>query len=380
MKTDLDNLKFPDEWKDMNVVLCHDWLTGMRGGERVLEVLCRAFPNAPIMTLIYNKSAVSDIINSHPIHTSWLQKIPGIHKYYRNLLPLFPLAIKSLHPPKADIIISTSSCVAKSIQPADGTPHLCYIFTPMRYAWTFFDEYFGKKSLKGMIARPILKALRKWDKKTSNRVTRFVGISNHVRDRINNFYEREADVVYPPVDMTRCTIDPETDATGKFDLIVSALVPYKRIDLAVDAYNKLGFPLKIVGIGSELPKLREQSNENIEWLEWQSDETVLKLYQTCRMLIFPGEEDFGIVPLEAQACGRPVVAYKKGGALETITDNVSGLFFEEQSEKSLTDAINRCAKHNWDKNNIRNNAKKFSTQNFVDSLNESIKQTMIYER
>ncbi len=375
MKTDLDNLEFPPKWKDMNVVLCHDWLTGMRGGERVLEVLCQAFPDAPIMTLIHNKSAVSDIINSHPIHTSWLQHIPGIMKYYRNLLPLFPLAIKSLHPPKADLIISTSSCVAKSIIPKDDTPHLCYIFTPMRYAWTFFDEYFGKKSLKGMIAKPILKALRKWDKRTTNRVTRFVGISNHIRDRINDFYGREADVVYPPVDMTRCTIDPATDSDGKFDLIVSALVPYKKIDLAVEVYNKLGFPLKIVGIGSELSKLREKSNDNIEWLEWQSDETVLGLYQTCRMLIFPGEEDFGIVPLEAQACGRPVVAYKKGGALETVSDGISGLFFDEQNEKSLTDGISRSTTHNWDKNLIRANADKFSTQNFVATLNESIKKT-----
>jgi glycosyltransferase involved in cell wall biosynthesis len=376
MKSDLENLKFPAEWKDMNVVLCHDWLTGMRGGERVLEVLCRAFPNAPIMTLIHNKSAVSEIINSHPIHTSWLQRIPGIMKYYRNLLPLFPLAIKSLHPPKADLIISTSSCVAKSIIPQPNTPHLCYIFTPMRYAWTFFDEYFGKKSIKGIIAKPILKALRKWDKQTTNRVTRFVGISNHVRDRINNFYERKADVVYPPVDMTRCTIDPATDDTGKFDLIVSALVPYKKIDLAVEVYNKLGFPLKIVGIGSELSKLREKSNINIEWMEWQSDETVLTLYQSCRMLIFPGEEDFGIVPLEAQACGKPVVAYKKGGALETVSADISGVFFDEQNEKSLTDGINRCIAHKWDKNLIRANADKFSTQNFVDTLNESIKRTV----
>lgn len=374
LKTDLDNLKFPPEWKDMNVVLCHDWLTGMRGGERVLEVLCLAFPNAPIMTLIHNKSSVSDIINSHPIHTSWLQKLPGIAKYYRNLLPLFPLAIKSLHPQKADLIISTSSCVAKSIIPKDDTPHLCYIFTPMRYAWIFFDEYFGKKSIKGSIAKPILKALRKWDKKTANRVTRFVGISNHIQKRINDFYQREADVVYPPVDMTRCTIDPKANNTGEFDLIVSALVPYKKIDLAVQVYNKLGFPLKIVGIGSELPKLREKANNNIELLKWQSDETVLKLYQTCRMLIFPGEEDFGIVPLEAQACGRPVVAYKKGGALETIRDGISGIFFAEQTEESLAAAINQSAQKTWNKDIIRANADKFSTQNFINSLNESIKK------
>ncbi len=377
MKTDLDNLKFPDKWKDMKVVLCHDWLTGMRGGERVLEVLCQAFPDAPIMTLIHNKSSVSDIINSHPIHTSWLQKTPNIHKYYRNLLPLFPLAIKSLHPPKADLIISTSSCVVKSIKPTGNTPHLCYIFTPMRYAWTFFDEYFGGKSIKGALARPILKALRKWDKKTANRVTLFVGISNHVKDRINNFYERQADVVYPPVDMTRCKInDTATDRYEKFDLIVSALVPYKRIDLAVEAYNKSGFPLKIVGIGSELTKLQSKAKNNIEFLEWQSDETVLKLYQTCRMLIFPGEEDFGIVPLEAQACGRPVVAYKKGGALETISDGISGVFFEEQTEPSLTDGINRCIAQKWNQEQIRANADKFSTQNFVNNLNKSIKECL----
>ncbi len=376
MKSDLDNLVFPPEWKELNVVLCHDWLTGMRGGERVLEVLCKAFPNAPIMTLIHNQEAVSDTINAHPIHTSPIQKIPGIAKYYRHLLPLFPMAIKSLKPPQADILISTSSCVAKSIKAYPGTPHLCYIFTPMRYAWTFFDEYFGKNSIKGLLAKPVLKYLRYWDKKTANRTTRFVAISNHVKKRINKFYEREADVVYPPVDITRCNINPESGNSGKFDLIVSALVPYKRIDLAIDAYNEIGFPLKIAGIGSELSTLRERANSNIEFLEWQSDENIIKLYQTCRMLIFPGEEDFGIVPLEAQACGRPVVAYKKGGALETVEDGVSGIFFNEQTKESLIDGIEHCALLTWDKQKIRAHAEKFSTQNFVNELNKYIKNTI----
>lgn len=358
--------KYPEKWSKLNTILSHDWLTGMRGGERVLEILCDGFRDAPIYTLFYNRSVISENINSHPVHTSWLQSVPGIFKYYRNLLPLFPSTIERITPGEADLIISTSHCIAKGIKPVGKTKHICYCFTPMRYAWTFFDEYFGSTPLKALAARPILSSMRRWDKNSSNRVDRFVAISQHVQKRIKEFYGRESDVVYPPVNTQLWT--PGNGESGSFDLIVSALVPYKRIDLAVNAYNSLGFPLKIVGIGGELNKLRSMAKGNIEFLQWQSDKNILELYRGCRMLIFPGEEDFGIVPLEAQACGRPVVAYAKGGALETVLNRVSGVFFPEQTVKSLLEAVEECTASAWDKSVIRAHAEKFDNQNFINGM------------
>lgn len=358
----------------MRVVLCHDWLTGMRGGERVLEILCRGFPNAPILTLLHNRAAVSETINAHPIHVSWLRHVPGIMTHYRNYLPVFPAALRSLHAPAADLMISTSHCVAKSVRPAPGTRHLSYCFTPMRYAWTFFDEYFGNRGLKAAMARPVLALLRAWDRRTSGSVDRFVAISGHVHDRIGRFYGREADVVYPPVDTDRCV--PGRGAGDGFDLVVSALVPYKRIDLAIAAYRRLGTPLKIVGVGGELSRFRALAGGNIEFLGWQPDDKVLKLYQDCRMLIFPGEEDFGIVPVEAQCCGRPVVAYRRGGATETIVENRTGVFFDRQTEADLTDAVRRCAAMRWDPAVIRAHALRFNVQAFVDGMAGCIRKCL----
>lgn len=367
-------LEFPESWSKLNVVLCHDWLTGMRGGEKVLEILCQAFPEAPIFTMIHNPGSVSDIINSHDIKTSYLQNVPGIMDHYRMFLPLFPSAVKGMHPPEADLVISTSHCIAKSLQPHKGCRHLCYCFTPMRYAWTFFDEYFGDSVAKRMAARPILAWLRRWDRNTSRRVDRFVAISSHVQERINRFYGRDADIVFPPVETGRLTAGDEMP--GDYDLIVSALVPYKRVDLAVNAYTRMNRPLKIVGIGSELGRLRKMAGPSIEFLEWLPDSDVHDLYRKCRMLIFPGEEDFGIVPLEAQACGRPVVAFRKGGALETVVDGQTGVFFEEQTEQSLTDAIERCGMIKWNSEAIRSHAEKFSPQEFVNGLAESISRCL----
>lgn len=359
--------QYSEKWPRLNVSLCHDWLTGMRGGERVLELLCDGFPSAPLYSLIHNPSAISPSINAHPIHTSFIQHIPGIFSYYRNFLPLFPCAIESMHPPKGtDLIISTSHCVAKGIKPPAGAKHICYCFTPMRYAWTFYDEYFGAQPIKSLFAKQLLPMLRSWDKKSCDRVDVFVAISKHVQKRIMDFYGRESDIVYPPVDTERLT--PGKTNEKKFDLIVSAMVPYKRIDLAVKAYNRLGYPLKIVGIGGELKKLKAIAKDNIEFLNWQPDEIILDLYRSCRMLVFPGEEDFGIVPLEAQSCGRPVVAYARGGALETVVDNNSGIFFNEQTESSLIQAIETCASREWDPESIRAHAENFSTNNFLNGI------------
>jgi glycosyltransferase involved in cell wall biosynthesis len=239
----------------------------------------------------------------------------------------------------------------------------------MRYAWTFYDEYFGKSRIKAMAAKPMLAALRHWDCSTADRVDHFVAISKHVQKRIKKFYDRDSDIVYPPVDTGRCT-PSAAPGEGGFDLVVSAMVPYKRIDLAVSAYTKLGYPLKIVGVGGQLEELRCKAGGNIEFLEWQPDSKVLELYRSCRMLIFPGEEDFGIVPLEAQACGRPVVAFRRGGALETIKENISGIFFDEQTPDSLLEAVEKCAAHKWNPAEIRRHAENFSIANFTRGISE----------
>ncbi len=366
---------FPDNWPRCRAALSHDWLTGMRGGERVLEILCEGFPDATIHSLLANVESVSDTIRSHRIETSWLQHIPHIADNYRSLLPLFPAAVNSLHPDDVDVLISTSHCVAKSIKTHPRTRHLCYCFTPMRYAWTFYNEYFGSNPAKALVAKPLLAALRRWDRETASRVDHFVGISKHVQKRIKDFYGRDADVVYPPVDTERCT-PGDAPGSGGFDLIVSAMVPYKRVDLAIDAYTKLGHPLKVVGIGSRLSALKATAGSNIEFLGWQTDDDILKLYRACRALIFPGEEDYGIVPLEAQACGRPVVAYGRGGALETVSDGISGLFFNEQTVDDLIDAVQRCAAQPWDPHAIRRHAEQFDTANFITGLADSLQRCL----
>ena len=358
------------QWPAHRVVLSHDWLTGMRGGERCLELICRGYPEAPILALLANPGAVSDTITSHPLRTSPLQRVPGVFRNYRLLLPFFPAAVAALPSPPADLLISTSHCVAKAVKPPPGARHLCYCFTPMRYAWCFFDEYFGGNPLKALLARPLLAALRRWDRTVSSRVDRFVAISRHIQARIQSAYGRDSDVVYPPVDLDRCT--PASQASADFDLVVSALVPYKRIDLVIRAYNRIGFPLVVAGTGTERRKLEREAGSNIRFLGWQTDEDVLELYRNCRQLIFPGEEDFGIVPVEAQACGRPVVAYARGGALETVRPDVSGVFFDEQTEDALADAVQRAAVRAWDPAAIRANAAPFGVPQFIDGLTRSI--------
>lgn len=365
---------YPDTWPALDVVLSHDWLTGMRGGERVLELLCGGFPRAPLCTLVHNRAAVSDIINAHPVHASLLRHVPGIHQRYRWFLPVFPLAIRALRCPPGRLLISTSHCVAKDLRPAPGMKHLCYCFTPMRYAWTFHAEYFGRNRLKRLAISPLLAALRRWDRRASQRVDRFVTLSRHVQDRIRRFYNREADVVYPPVQTAYFT--PDGRPPGEFDLIVSALVPYKRLDLAVRAYTRSRRALKIVGTGTESDNLQRLAGPNIEFLGWRSDDDIRELYRRCRLLVFPGEEDFGLVPVEVQACGRPVVAFGCGGALETVIDGETGLFFRDKTEAALNAAVEDCASRRWDADRIRGQAERFGPQPFVDGLDRCIREIL----
>lgn len=366
--------EFPSNWSKLNVALSHDWLTGMRGGERVLELLCDGFPAAPVHALIHNRGAVSDAINRHDVRTSFLQRVPGIFKYYRYFLPFYTAAIGGMRAPEADLLISTSHCVAKGLKTRPGTKHLCYCFTPMRYAWMFFDEYFGGNPAKKFFLEPLLAYLRAWDVEASKKVDLFVAISRHVQRRIQIHYGREADVVYPPVNTAYYT--PGPGQHDGFDLVVSALVPYKRLDLAIGAYARSGYPLKVVGTGTERSALETIADANIEFLGWQPDERVRDLYRRCRFLVFPGEEDFGIVPVEAQACGKPVIAYAHGGAVETVIKGVSGILFKEQSEEALIHAVDEAASTTWDPAAIRANAERFSTRNFLDGLNASIQKCL----
>ncbi len=367
--------RFPESWSGLDVVLGHDWLTGMRGGERVLELLCRAFPRAPIVTLLGRLQYVSETIRSHRIVPSALQRLPRVHEYYRYLLPFFPAAVAGLRCPPGRLLITTSHCAIKSIRPAPGMKHLCYCFTPMRYVWSFEDVYFGRNPLKRALLAPVTRRLRAWDRRTAEGVDRFITLSRHVRDRIWEFYERDADVVYPPVDVDFYTPAPDAPpvaAGSPFDLIVSALVPYKRIDLAVKAYTRMNRPLKIVGTGNVADALRRIAGPTVEFLGWRSDEDIRTLYRTCRLLVFPGEEDFGLVPVEVQACGRPVVAFARGGATESVIGGETGVFFKEQTEDALIDAVRACDALLWDPARIRANAERFGAPQFIDGLARAV--------
>ncbi len=344
----------------------------MRGGEKCLEALCELFPNAPIFTLFHEKGKISHTIARHPIHTSFLQSFPGVLRAYRYYLPFFPAAAEAFDVQAYDMVISLSHCVAKGVKKRKGAVHVCYCFTPMRYAWNFFDDYFGRRNIFFKAStRFVIERLKRWDLESSSRVDHFVAISNHVKNRIRDVYKKEAAVVYPPVD-TDFYVPSSKIHTEDFYLIVSALVPYKKIDLAVEVFNQLGKPLVIIGSGPEMPDLKKKAKPHIQFLGWQTDEAIRDYYRRSKALIFPGEEDFGIVPLEAQACGRPVIAFKAGGALETVIDNRSGVFFDEASTDSLAEAVLDFEKMNFNPGESRANAVRFGRERFKTQMKKTI--------
>lgn len=365
----------------LKVALVHDWLNGMRGGEKVLEVFCELFPEADLYTLLYEKDKVSEKISKHPVKTSFIDRLPAAHKIYRYYLPLFPLAVSQfdLEKKNYDLVISTSHCVAKGVKPPKGAVHICYCFTPMRYAWALRKDYFGH-GLKSLLSAPVLAALRGWDRRTSDRVGRFVGISNHVAKRIQKYYNRTADVIYPPVDFEAFR---PSECKEDYFVVVSALVPYKRIDLAVKAFNRLGLPLKVIGAGNVMAKLKAQAKENIEFVGWQSDSSVREYLAKARALIFPGEEDFGIVPLEALASGTPVIAYGHGGVTETVlplnsqpVSKACGIFYYQQTVEALIQAVHRFIKteKNFDPHFMRAQAERFDRTRFREQIEDYIRE------
>jgi glycosyltransferase involved in cell wall biosynthesis len=326
-------------------VLVHDWLTGMRGGEKCLEVLCRRWPDAALFTLLHRPGSVAPAIERLGPRTSFLQRLPGVHRYYRHLLPLMPAAVACWRLPPCDLVVSFSHCAAKAARAPRGVPHVCYCFTPMRYAWHMRDAYFDParaRGPKGRLLHLALGLLREWDRRTARGVTHFVAISQTVRRRIAECYGRDSAVIYPPVDTG--FYSPAPVRREGFYLAVSASAPYKRLDLAVEACNRLRRPLVVIGHGQDEARLRALAGPTVHFLGWQADGVIRDHLRRCRALLFPGEEDFGIVPVEAMACGAPVIAYGRGGATETVVPpggrrEPTGLWFAEQTPECLAESL-----------------------------------------
>lgn len=350
----------------MRIALVHDWLLAKRGGEKVLAELCSMFPESPIYTLIYIEKYTMPIFKNRKIYTSLCQKFPFIKKYYRYLLPLYPVLIEQFNLHNYDLVISLNHCVAKGIITPLNCHHISYCFTPMRYIWDQYWQYFPKQNLYTTITKAyFLNYLRIWDVSSSNRVDSFIAISKFVASRIAKYYNRSAEIIYPPVDTEFFT--PSNEESNYF-LIVSALVPYKNIHIAIEAFNELKYPLKIIGSGPQKRFLKKIANNNIEFINWVDDNTIKSYYRNCKALILPSEEDFGLVSLEAQACGKPVITLAKGGGIETIIPQKTGISFNNASKYDIINALKEFEKINFDKNLIRKHAENFSKEKFKENF------------
>jgi len=362
----------------MRVALVHHWLITMRGGEKVLESLSEMFPHSDIFTLFYREEGISAELNKHRITASVLNYIPLSHRFYPNLLPLYPMACRTLDLRGYDMVISSDSSLIKGVRIPQGTPHICYCHSPPRYLWEMEDVYLKDTSLlKRMAAKAIFPKLRTWDYSSAQKVDFFIANSEFVKKRINRYYGRKAEVIYPPVSQKPVPSDVEQK---DYFLLLGQLVPYKRPDLAVEAFSNTGRKLIVIGEGPELGRLKKQAGPSIRFMGWQDDNAVRRYLASCRALVFPGEEDFGIVPVEAQMMGRPVIAFGRGGALETVINRETGLFFDSQDEKSLVGALNEFEQieHKFSPERIKLHSSQFDPnlfknrfQKFVNTVMES---------
>lgn len=356
----------------LKVAIIHYWLVGMRGGEKVLEAICELFPHAHIYTHAYDPGAVSPAIRAMDVRTTMISKLPGAKRRYKSYLPLMPLALEELDLSGYDLIISSESGPAKGVIPPPTAKHICYCHSPMRYIWDHYHIYRRSAGWLAKLSMPLLTHyLRIWDTTSAARVDRFVANSHHVAARIEKYYRREADVVPPPVDVDQ--IGPG-GAPGDFFLWVGELTYYKRPDLAVEAFRRNGRRLVVIGDGEERKALEHGAPPNIEFLGRASTAELRQALQSCRALVFPGEEDFGIVPVEAMAAGRPVIAYGRGGALDTVTPGLSGILFEEPTVESLMEAIERfdVEAASFSPELIANHAGNFSRAMFKRRFTESL--------
>jgi glycosyltransferase involved in cell wall biosynthesis len=353
----------------MRVAITADWLNSFGGAERVLLELHQMFPDAPIFTTVHDPKGLPDSMRQLDVRTSFLQRIPFARRRHQAFLPLMPLAFEQFDLSEYDLVLTTSSACAKGVITRPGTLNICYCYTPSRYLWDLYHEYTGKHRARALIA-PLAHWLRMWDRLSADRVDHFIAISREVAARVERHYTREAEVIYPPVDVDR--IVPNRRPPEDFYLVVSRLVAYKRIDLAIEAANRLRRRLIVVGDGVERSRLEALAGPTVSFYGRRSDAEIADLYARCRAFLFPGHEDFGITPVEAQAAGRPVVAFGRGGATETVIDGVTGVLFAEQTPDAVVDAILRLEKLTLDGSVCRRNAERFDRAEFRRRLARTI--------
>ncbi len=368
------------------VALVHDWLTGMRGGEKVLEAIAELFPAAPIFTLVHVPGSVSEALEAHPIHASYLQRVPAVARYYRHFLPLFPSAIEDFDLGAYDLILSTSHCVAKGVIPPPGAYHLCYCHTPMRYAWDQEHTYFPRR--RGIVARLrqlVLSRLRTWDAAAAPRVDGFLANSSFVAERIGRYYGREAEVLAPPVDADFFASEDagEEPVDGGYCLVVTALAPYKRVDLAVAACERLGLELRVVGTGPELRRLERLAGPHTRLLGRVDDDHLRRLFRRAELFLQPGVEDFGISSVEALASGTPVVAIGRGGILDIVEDGTHGVLYQSPAGAgpdaelaALAAAIDKSRKIRFNPSKLKARARSFSGRRFTERFVSTLTQRL----
>jgi len=360
----------------MRTAIVHYWMINMRGGEKVLEALCEAYPDADIFTHVYAPKEMSATINSHQVFTTFISKLPRASRWYQKYLPLMPLALEQLDLTEYDLIISSESGPAKGVITRPDSTHICYCHSPMRYLW---DQYHLYRQNAGLVTRTLMPVLahflRMWDISTASRVDKFIANSRSIRARIKKFYRRDADVIHPPCDVDAFLPAPDHEI-GNYYLAVGQLVAYKRFDIAVRAFSQSGKKLVVIGEGEERARLEAMAGDNITFLGKAPFELLKHHYSRCRALIFPGEEDFGIVPVEAMASGRPVIAYKRGGALDTVVQGLTGHFFEEQSPTALAKAVDEFEGqlHLYEPAKISAAAQKYSRERFIQNIKLTIER------
>jgi glycosyltransferase involved in cell wall biosynthesis len=361
----------------LKVAIVHDWLNQIGGAEGVLNVLVEMFPDAPVYTSIYWPEAMPVAYRDWNIHATWMDRLPGIHRHHQPYLLLYPLAFGGLELHGYDLVISNKSAFCLGVRTRSETCHVCYCLTPTRFVWDF-ETYVHREQVGDLgrrFARPFLSWLQRWERAAADRVNAFVAISEEVQARIGRFYNRESKVIYPPVDTGRFVLAP-AESHDDYFLIISRLVPYKRIDLAVQAFTELGLPLWIGGDGRDRARLEALAGPNVHFLGRVPDGELGRLLARCRAFIFPGLEDFGITPVEAMAAGRPVIAYHGGGALDSVVEGITGAFFQEQTPESLADAVRRLGEMSFDPAAIRAHAEQFDTSVFKARMKEFIQEEM----
>jgi len=364
--------------ENKKIAIVHDFLTKLGGAEKVLHALHKMYPDAPIYTLLYDKKVTKGQFEApdYKIITSSLQKYPKLIRKPKFLFPKFPKAVEKFDFSKYDIVISSSNSYAHGIITKPETFHVCYCYSPTRYLWDWYHEYLKENNiglgLKGLFIRYLLYNVRVWDKNAAERANSWIAISKHVQKRIAKYYRKDSTVIYSPVDVSKIPFNKEN--IGDHYIIVSRLEPYKRIDYVVETFNKNGKPLIIIGEGSESEKLKKMAKSNIKFLGWQPDESVYKYIGSAKAFIFPGEEDFGLTPIETMATGRPVIAFNKGGVAETVIDTKTGILYNEQSAKELNKVIEKLENSSFVKEDCRKRSEEFSIEKFSSDLKSHIKK------